>query len=158
MLIVGCGNADRCDDAAGVLVARRLRELGIDAQEHGGEGLSLLEEFAGHQRVILIDAVLSGRQPGTIVKTNPGDGPLPTGQFLASSHSFGVAEAVEMARALGRLPGGITIYGIEAGRLEAGSAPSAEVLAAVDEVARTIAREVGSYARVVVDDRAAGRH
>jgi len=40
--IIGCGNLDRGDDAAGLLVARRLRALGVEAAEHSGEGLTLL--------------------------------------------------------------------------------------------------------------------
>jgi Ni,Fe-hydrogenase maturation factor len=36
--IIGCGNAERGDDAAGLLLVRRLRELGVDAHEHSGEG------------------------------------------------------------------------------------------------------------------------
>lgn len=142
MLIVGCGNLDRCDDGAGVLVARRLCELGVEAREHGGEGLSLLEEFHGHERVVLVDATVSGQRPGTITLWNQANGSLPAGRFRASSHAFGIAEALELARALGRLPSSIILYGIEAKRFEAGGTPSPEVLAAVEEVARRIAREV----------------
>jgi hypothetical protein len=53
-----------------------------------------------------------------------------------------VAEAVELGRALGRLPPSLRIYGIEAGQFELGSPPSREVLAAVEELARRIAQEV----------------
>ncbi len=45
MMIIGCGNSDRSDDAAGLLVARRLRELGIDARELSGDMLGLLDEL-----------------------------------------------------------------------------------------------------------------
>jgi hydrogenase maturation protease len=141
VLIVGCGNEDRCDDGAGVLVARRLRELGIDAREHGGEGLSLLEAFTGCERVVLVDATVSGQAPGTITLWDQNSGPLPAGQFQTSSHAFGVAEAVELARALERLPASITVYGIEAARFDTGGSPSPEVLAAVEQVAQEIARE-----------------
>ncbi len=142
MLIAGCGNVDRCDDGAGVLVARRLREFGIDAREHGGEGLSLLESFTGCDRVVLVDATVSGQAPGTITLWDQDSGPLPAVQLRTSSHAFGVAEAVELARALGRLPASVTLYGIEAGRFDIGGSPSPEVLEAVDEVARRIAQEV----------------
>ena len=141
MLIVGCGNEDRCDDGAGVLVARRLRELGIEASEHGGEGLSLLEAFTGREQVVLVDATVSGQAPGTITMWDQNSGPLPAGQFRTSSHAFGVAEAVELARALERLPASITVYGIEAARFDTGASPSPEVLEAVERVTQKIARE-----------------
>lgn len=143
MLIVCCGNPDRCEDGAGVLVARRLREFGIEVREHGGEGLSLLEEFHGHEQVILVDATVSGQPPGTISMWNQASGPLPAGRRRASSHTFGIAEAVELARTLGKLPASVTLYGIEAQRFDTGGAPSPAVLAAVEEVARRIAREAG---------------
>ena len=53
MLILGCGNPDRSDDAAGVLVVRRLRELGIHADEFGGDGAGAdrrLERLGGRHR------------------------------------------------------------------------------------------------------------
>ena len=65
--IIGCGNSDRGDDAAGLLVVRRLRTLGVDADiavEQNGDGLALIEQWAGCEKVILIDATRSGGSPG----------------------------------------------------------------------------------------------
>jgi hydrogenase maturation protease len=139
-LILGCGNADRGDDAAGLLVVQRLRSWGIEAAEHHGEGLALLESWSGAECVILVDAVISGAAAGSISVWDARTAPLSRDAFRASSHAFGVAEAVELGRALGRLPPSLKIYGIEAAQLEPGSPPSPEVLAAVEEVARRIAR------------------
>ena len=66
MLILGCGNPDRSDDAAGVLVARRLRELGIPAEEFGGDAPALIDAWSGWADVIVVDAMKSGASPGTI--------------------------------------------------------------------------------------------
>jgi hydrogenase maturation protease len=141
-LIVCCGNADRGDDAAGPLVARRLRSLGIEAQERGGEGLDLLESWSGAESVIIVDAVISGAGVGAISVWDARTAPVARDVFRASTHAFGVAEAVELGRALGRLPPSLRIYGIEAGQFELGSPPSREVLAAVEELARRIAQVV----------------
>ena len=43
MLIIGCGNRDRGDDAAGVLVAEGLRQLGMDVEIRRGEAAELIE-------------------------------------------------------------------------------------------------------------------
>lgn len=141
-LIIGCGNADRGDDAAGLLVARRLRSLGIEAQERGGEGLRLLESWSGAESVIIVDAVISGAAAGAISVWDARTAPVARDIFRASTHAFGVAEAVELGRVLGRLPPSLRIYGIEAGQFEPGSPPSPEVLAAVEELARRIAEEL----------------
>ncbi|MGA2327140.1 MAG: hydrogenase maturation protease [Bryobacteraceae bacterium] len=141
-LIIGCGNPDRGDDAAGLLVARRLRSLGIEALERGGEGLDLLESWSGAESVIIVDAVISGASVGSISVWDAQTAPVARAVFRASTHAFGVAEAVELGRALAQLPPSLRIYGIEAGQFELGSPPSPEVLAAVEELARRIAEEL----------------
>jgi len=141
VLILGCGNPDRSDDAAGLLVARRLRDLGIDAHEHRGESLALVEEWTGGEEVILVDAIMSGAPCGSVRVWDASRDRLPPDLFPCSTHALGVAEAVELARALGRLPARLTIYGIEAARFEPGGAVSPEVLDAVERVSRRIAAQ-----------------
>ncbi|HVP49348.1 MAG TPA: hydrogenase maturation protease [Bryobacteraceae bacterium] len=144
MLILGIGNADRADDAAGVLVARRLWALGIDAREHTGDPLALIDAWDGAGEAILIDSVVSGAAPGTITKWDAGKTPLPPDRFCCSTHAFGLAEAVEIARSLGRLPARLLIYGIEGARFELGGAPSVEVADAVERVAQEIEHTASS--------------
>ncbi|HOK45637.1 MAG TPA: hydrogenase maturation protease [Bryobacteraceae bacterium] len=148
-LIIGCGNPDRGDDAAGLLVVKRLRSMGIAAEEHSGEGLALMEAWSGAGSVILIDAVVTGAAPGAISVWDARTAPVSRGAFRASTHSFGAAEAVELARALDRLPASLTIYGIEGKNFERGARPAPEVLAAVEEVAQRIAEQVQSITKEV---------
>lgn len=141
--IIGCGNLNRGDDAAGLLVVRRLHELGIPADEESGEALSLIESWKDSEAVILIDAVVTGAQPGTIKFWDTES----TGTFPAnvakstSTHGFGVAQAVELARNLDCLPPKLVIYGIEGSRFEIGTTPSPRVLAMVEKLAQQIAIE-----------------
>jgi hydrogenase maturation protease len=137
--IIGCGNTDRGDDAAGVLVARRLRELGADALEHSGEGLSLIESWQGWGSVILIDAVATGAPAGAITVWDGNRTPLTGDCRKGNTHNFGVAEAVELARVLGQLPQRLLIYGIEGQRFDLGCAPSSEVTRAVERLAQQLA-------------------
>jgi hydrogenase maturation protease len=141
-LIIGCGNAERGDDSAGLLAVRRLRELGIEAREHSGEALALIEAWSGAERVILIDAVMTGAAPGAVSEWDAATAPVVRDVFRTSSHSFGIAEAVELARALGRLPRSMTIYGIEARSFGAGASASAEVARAAVALADRIAEEI----------------
>jgi hydrogenase maturation protease len=59
----------------------------------------------------------------------------------SSTHSFGVAEAVELARALGRPPARVVVFGIEGRDFTPGEGLSPDVGAAVDEVVRRVAEE-----------------
>jgi hydrogenase maturation protease len=137
-MVICCGNPDRGDDAAGPLVARRLRELGIYAREHGGEALSLIEEWRGAAEVILVDAVVTGAPRGHVTVWDALAAPLGGNSMLRSSHSLGLADAVALARTLGWLPPRLTLYGIEACRFEVGEQPSNAVLRGVEQVARRI--------------------
>lgn len=144
-LVIGCGTFDRADDAAGLLVARRLRELGVDAREQSGEAPALMESWkdAGADRgVILIDAVVTGAPSGTITVWDARSAPVTGDFFRCSTHSFGVAEAIELAKILDLLPPQVLIYGIEARQFETGTSPSIEVLRAIEELAGRIAEEV----------------
>jgi hydrogenase maturation protease len=141
--IIGCGTADRGDDAAGLLVARRLRELGVDACEQSGEGLALLDSWTGADAVVLIDAVMTGRPPGTLTVWNASDAPVVPDFVRCSTHAFGVAEAIRLARVLGRMPARMTIYGIEGRQFGVGSAPAPEVGAAVEVLSAILVRADG---------------
>jgi hydrogenase maturation protease len=144
VLVIALGNADRGDDAAGLLVVRRLRQLGIDAREHTGDGLSLLESWSGAGHVILIDTVLTGAPAGPIARFDGRDARVVRDALRASTHAFGVAEALELGRVLGRLPESVTIYGIEGKQFDPGSRPSEEVLAAVETLAARISAELAT--------------
>jgi hydrogenase maturation protease len=85
--------------------------------------------------VILVDAVVSGREPGTVTGFDAVAAPLPAVFSGCSSHSFGVAEAVELARALGRLPKRLNVYGIEGSEFTQGVGLSPKVARAVETLA-----------------------
>jgi hydrogenase maturation protease len=139
VLILGCGNPDRADDAAGLLVARRLRELGMPARELSGEPLALLDAWSGEADVLVVDAVKSGAPPGTVTVWDARTSRLPASQFRCSTHALGLAEAIELARALDRLPPKLIVVGIEGQRFDPGEPPSPEVAASVERLAQQIA-------------------
>jgi hydrogenase maturation protease len=143
-LIIGCGNTDRSDDGAGILVARRLRSLGLNAIEHSGDGLALIELWHGFDDVVVVDAMMSGAEPGSVATWDPVSQPVCSENWRCSSHVFGPAEAIELARVIGRLPEQIRIYGIEGVKFEPGGAPSRDVLDAVDRVGCKIADEISA--------------
>ena len=137
-VVVGCGNPDRGDDAAGILVARRLRELGVEAVENHGDLLALPDSWEGAEQAIIVDTVVTGGPPGRVSSWDARKAPLEKNCFRCSTHAFGVAEAVELARLLDRLPPSLWIYGIEGSRFEPGAPVSPEVAEAVEKVAQEI--------------------
>jgi hydrogenase maturation protease len=85
----------------------------VHAIEHAGDGLALIDRWDKRSAVVIVDAMVTGAEPGTIRRFDAAAGPLPREAFAVSSHALGIAEAVETARALGRLPEAVIVYGIE---------------------------------------------
>jgi hydrogenase maturation protease len=137
------GNPWRGDDAVGLEVARRLRGLvAADVLEREGEPTSLIDAWEGAEAVWLVDAVRSGAAPGTVHRLDAAEGELPAELFRGSTHHLGLPEAVELARALGRLPDRLVVFGVEAAGFEAGAELSREVAGAVDRVVEQVRTEV----------------
>jgi hydrogenase maturation protease len=151
VVVIGIGNALRRDDAAGLEIARRLRARADDAEiavrEHEDETLSLLELWEGVDAAVLVDAVCSGAAPGTVHRVDASQEPLPARlRSSSSTHAVGLAEAIELARALHRLPERVVVFGVEGRRFDAGSKLSEEVRQVIDPVAEMVlceARELG---------------
>jgi hydrogenase maturation protease len=155
ILILGVGNEYRCDDAAGLWVARWLHVRGLpgtEAREHDGEAASLMEAWRGVEGVILVDAVAANLKPGSILRLDAVEHPIPQALFRCSTHAFGVAEAIELARALGELPSHIIVYGIVGKSWAPGAEPSQEVLSAISTVESAVIAEVERLWTLVSED------
>lgn len=135
-LVFGIGNSTRGDDRAGVEVA--LRVSGLESHINRTGGYEMIEMWEGADEVILADAVRSGAPPGTIHRIDVSAEQVPAGVLPASTHSAGLAQTIELARALGRLPGRVLVYGIEAGDVTVGSEMTAAVARAVSQVVEEI--------------------
>ena len=115
-LVIGCGNRLRGDDGVGLELAACLdKHLGDDATvlAFEGEPISLLRLWEGFERVIIIDAVRSGEAAGTLHRFEVSQTPIPHSLFGRSTHAYGVAEVIELARTLNQLPPKVSVYGIE---------------------------------------------
>jgi len=141
MQIICCGNSDRGDDGAGLLVAQQLRALGIKAEVQPGDALDLIESWDESEEVIVVDATATGTQPGNV---QVWDGKVPQKIVSAAgpSHGLGVGEAVYLAEILHRLPRRLRIYGIEGKQFGLGEEISPEVRKAAERVAKEIAEQI----------------
>jgi hydrogenase maturation protease len=131
------GNWYRSDDAVGLVVARKVKSRnlpGVVVREGSGEGAALMEAWKDADSVIIIDAASSGSTPGTIHALDAGLTTIPSAFFHYSSHTFSVAEAIELARVLNQLPPQLIVYGIEGKNFSAGVGLSPEVERASEEL------------------------
>ncbi|MDZ7262302.1 MAG: hydrogenase maturation protease [candidate division KSB1 bacterium] len=153
LLVIGVGNADRGDDAVGLIVAQRLKEKAqsagneisyepITILEQSGQDLALIESWKEAETVIVIDAIHSGAKPGTLQRFDAQAQPIPAKFFHHSTHTFSVVDAIELARVLDLLPPRLIIYGIEGKTFKPGAGLSWEVEKAIPEVVEQVLREL----------------
>jgi hydrogenase maturation protease len=147
--VIGVGNAWRGDDAAGLMVAQRLRQENFayaEIIESPETADALADAWQDATRVIVVDAVVAGGPPGAIYRFNAHD---PAATFPVSrspsSHGWGVAEAVALGRLFQELPPVLIIYGIEGQNFTLGGGLSKAVAAAIPEAARRIVEEIQAW-------------
>ncbi len=149
-LVIGIGQPRRGDDAAGRLVVRALAKRvppGVELVEEEGEATALLERMEGFDTVHLIDACRSDAPPGTIRRLDVSAAPLPDLRFRVSTHGMGIGEAVELARALGRLPRHCILHAIEGECFDLGAPVSPAVAVAIEGLVERLAAELAAADR-----------
>lgn len=146
-VVFGIGQPMAGDDGVGVEVAQRLAADGIAARVASDASpiLSLLDDGL---RVIVIDAVVGAGRAGDVVLLRGGElAAGPASAAPVSSHGFGLAEVIGLARALhgDAAAEAVTVVGIVIERpreLCAGLSPA--VAAAIEPAARLVMDLVSS--------------
>jgi hydrogenase maturation protease len=155
VVVIGVGNPERGDDAVGPEVVAHLEGFvppGVRlATTSGSDPATVMGLWEGADRVILVDAMVSGAAAGTVERFDAAAGPLPHNVRLVSTHALGAGMAMEMARALGRLPERMSVYGIEGCCFDVGADLSPRVAGAVPVAAGMILEELAGATVAVID-------
>ena len=114
-LVLGIGNPIVTDDAVGLNIARRIKEMKpeLEVVEACSGAMGLFDYVVDHDRVILIDSVKTdGGTPGTLYKIEMED--LKPTLSHSASHGLDIASAFKLGEGLGyRMPQNISIYAVE---------------------------------------------
>lgn len=140
VIVIGCGNILRGDDAVGPTLVRHLWEIGIPEDvtivDGGTGGMDVAFKMRGAAKVIIIDAAATGQPPGTIFRV-PGEEleDLPQIDGL-HTHNFRWDHALSFGRWLlaDQYPSDVTVFLIEAERVTHGAPLSATVEEAMHKV------------------------
>jgi hydrogenase maturation protease len=145
-LLLGLGNPLLGDDAVGLKVAALVSQrldgtAGVDVEEEEAGGLRLMERMTGYERVVLVDAAVTGGTPGTIRRLAPDD--LPT-QRTGVAHGIDLPRALALGRQLGYpMPSEVRVVAIEAESvLEFRHEMTAAVAAAVEPAVEAVLEEL----------------
>ena len=110
-VVIGVGHRDRADDGIGPALATALGERSDEVVTIVREGdlavLPLLWE--GDDHVVIVDALAGAGSLGQLVELDPDD--LTAGTGL-STHGLNIADGIELARRLHRLPAGLRVFGV----------------------------------------------
>ncbi|MFC1556493.1 hydrogenase maturation protease [candidate division KSB1 bacterium] len=144
--VMGIGNEFRGDDFAGLYVVRGLMQSlslqNVVLSESCGDITDITDMCAHADAAILVDAVVSGARPGTVMRFELHKEPVPVQLRRCSTHVMKVSEAVECARALHILPGTMVFYGIEGECFVPGTGLTEEVGHSVRKTVRLIEKEI----------------
>ena len=148
VVIIGVGNPDRGDDAVGAEIVAHLEGFVPEGvrlvHTTGSDPATVMELWEDADRAILVDAMVSGTEAGSVERFDATHTRLPHNVRLVSTHALGAGLAVEMARVLERLPSHLSVYGIEGCCYDSGAELSPRVAAAVPVAVGMILEELAS--------------
>lgn len=143
--ILGLGNAILTDDSAGVRVIEKLRQDPFFSDciltDGGTGGLTIIDLLEDCDRLIVVDAFVTGAQPGTIHTLLIDELHQNRSVHLSSAHGFDFWTTLELLKKTEpeKAPESVIIIGIEAKDVTSFSEScSDEVAEAVDQVVQKI--------------------
>ena len=149
VVVIGCGNLLRGDDAAGPVLVRHLWELGVGEHarlvDGGTAGLDVAFAMRCAEQVILVDACATGAEPGTLFRVPAEEVEAIEVPTELHSHAFRWDHALSYGRWLlkDQYPERIEVWLIEAGNVAHGAPLSDPVDRAVRALAERLARDLG---------------
>ena len=150
--VIGCGNANRTDDAAGLEVVRLLHSRNNlaarkDVQLFGAgtDGMAVMFAARGCSTLFIADSSRSGTEPGAIFEV-PGEELEGRHEPSLNLHDFRWDHALYAGRRIYRdaFPKNVTVFLIEARSLALGCGLTPGIDAAVEAVAAKIEARIAS--------------
>ena len=146
VLILGVGNLLMGDEGIGVHAVRELSKRAlpshVDVVDGGTAGLEILGLMEGYGRVVIIDAVDAGLEPGSVLRFGPQDVTPEDVDLPLSLHQQKVLRVLELADYLGRDLAPIVIYGMQPEAMGWSTELSPAVQARLDSLLDAIEKEL----------------
>ncbi|GFE57463.1 HyaD/HybD family hydrogenase maturation endopeptidase [Geobacter sp. AOG1] len=148
-LVLGIGNLIMTDDGVGVRVVQRLqREYRFPPEvkilDGGTLGLDLLPWLEGVGQLLMVDAVETGWEPGTVVRLVGEELPIALKTKL-SPHQMGLQDLLAVAELQGFSPREMVLWGVQPAVLEMGMELSLPVAAQLDELVERVLAELAAW-------------
>ena len=135
-LVLGLGNILLGDEGVGIRVVERLQQLyhlpdEVQVLDGGTLGLELLPFVEDAERLLVVDALELGAEPGTVARLEGHEVPAFLG-VKVSPHQVGLADLMAVTRLRGHFPERLVLWGVQPAVLAVGVELSPTVAAQVD--------------------------
>ena len=146
VLVLGVGNTVMSDDGVGVKVVQLLQAEyhfpeNVEVVDGGTLGLDLLPKLEGKSHLIMVDAVETGKKPGTRVRLAGEELPIAL-ETKISPHQMGLKDLLAVARLLGHAPGEMVLIGVQPGSIEMDTELTPEVAEQVIAMKAAVLKEL----------------
>lgn len=117
ILVLGLGNPIMGDDGVGIVALEQFRDQfevsdGVELMDGGTWGMNLLPYIESAGKLLLVDAIRSGLEPGADVYLDGPDLPKVLGQKL-SAHQVDIVDVLTLCQLRGTLPPATVALGVE---------------------------------------------
>ncbi|MBI5656028.1 MAG: HyaD/HybD family hydrogenase maturation endopeptidase [Geobacter sp.] len=149
VLVLGIGNLVMSDDGVGVRVVQRLAAgyrfpPGVSLLDGGTLGLDLLPRLEGVERLLVVDAIDSREEPGTLVRLSGEEVPVALATRL-SPHQMGLKDLLAVADLQGNCPAEVVLVGVQPACIEMGMELSSAVGGRFDELTQRVLDELAAW-------------
>ncbi|MFH1018733.1 MAG: hydrogenase maturation protease, partial [Pseudomonadota bacterium] len=123
--IIGLGNYSMADDAVGLRVVEAIAQAGLakefEVENLSDNGIRLLDFFTPQtEKILLVDAVVSGRNPGEYFFFDARDAQSAKVLSRRTTHEGDILSVLRLGVEMGLPIPPITVMGIEPERMEQG--------------------------------------
>jgi hydrogenase maturation protease len=145
-VVLGVGNTIMSDEGLGVrcverLVASGALPEGVVAIDGGTSTHELLGDIYGVDLLVIVDAVVTGGAPGSLIRLEGDRIPSAFSNKL-SPHQHGINDLLATLQLIGRAPGRVVLHGAMPASLELGMELSPTIEAVLPELAARVLAEV----------------
>ena len=146
-IVIGLGNPILGDDGVGWKVAEEVKkqlspDLPVAVEFLSLGGISLMEQLIGYDRAILIDAVRSSQELGSVIVSELSEMPDTSAFHITSIHDTSLQNALKLGEEMGAdLPAQVTVIGIATNHIYDFS----------EELSQPVAGAISKAAQIVIE-------
>ena len=148
LLVMAVGNILRMDDGFADAVLHRLAEMDLPREvelfDAGTSAIDLMDVFHDRDKLIVLDAVRGGQEPGTLYRFSPQEvenGALP----MNSLHQVGLLETLKLGELVDCKPKQTVVIGCQPQETGLGIGLSDPVMAQVERASELVLQEIDNF-------------